>query len=124
MALLFLLGGEVGKQILNVSCVAASFDFQRKTLTIEEWSWLWEKIHGKGSPSTQFVLSRKWNNNIVNIIILCVWLPFSSKSSFKFSCLSKKLLACLFVTNFSLSFCGVGCVLKGLNYGVIYTLDG
>ena len=32
--------GKVGKQILNVSCVATSFDFQRKTLTIEEWSWL------------------------------------------------------------------------------------
>ena len=29
-------GGEMGKQILNVSFVAASFDFQRKTLTIEE----------------------------------------------------------------------------------------
>ena len=58
-------GGEVGKQILNVSCVAASFDFQRKTLTIEEWSWLYEQIYGKGSPSTQFVSSQKWNNNIV-----------------------------------------------------------
>ena len=116
-------GGEA-----NPQCFLCSSQLWFSKKNLNDWGMIlavrtnsWERfphLHSLSCPENETIIL--FDNNI----ILYVWLPFSSKSSFKFSCLSKKLLACLFVTNFSLSFCGVGCVLKGLNYGVIYTLDG